>query len=158
MLKDKIIEYYEKEIDIIKALDFEQIENAVKAILDAYEREATIYVFGNGGSAATASHFVGDFNKGISEYFDKKFNLICLNDNLPTMLAIANDISYDEIFAFPLKKRLKSSDLILAISVFAIVIEAVCPKAPLRYILLLSVKLSPELLNKFTVMPFNESS
>jgi phosphoheptose isomerase len=116
MLKDKIIEYYEKEIDIIKALDFEQIENAVKAILDAYEREATIYVFGNGGSAATASHFVGDFNKGISEYFDKKFNLICLNDNLPTMLAIANDISYDEIFAFPLKKRLKSSDLILAIS------------------------------------------
>ena len=116
MLKQEILNYYNKEIEIINSLDFDEIDRALLAILEAYERNATIYVFGNGGSAATASHFVCDFNKGISEHFGKKFNLVCLSDNLPTMMAIANDISYEEIFSFPLKNKLKSSDLILAIS------------------------------------------
>lgn len=66
-MKDKILTYYEREIATIKAMNFEEIEAAVQAIKDAYDREATIYTFGNGGSAATASHFVCDFNKGICE-------------------------------------------------------------------------------------------
>ena len=102
MLKDRILEYYEREISTIKALDFDAVEEAVEAIKAAYEREATIYIFGNGGSAATASHFICDFNKGISEPLDKKFNLICLNDNTPIVMAIANDISYDDVFYFQL--------------------------------------------------------
>ena len=83
MLKNNIKEYFEREIAVIQALDFDEIDAAVEAIKAAYEREATIYVFGNGGSAATASHFVCDFNKGICEKLDKKFNLVCLNDNTP---------------------------------------------------------------------------
>ena len=116
MLKQDIINYYNREIETIKLLNFDEIERALSAIMEAYERDATIYIFGNGGSAATASHFVCDFNKGISEHFDKKFNLVCLNDNFPTMMSIANDISYEEVFSFPLKNRLKVTDLILAIS------------------------------------------
>ena len=108
--------YYEKEVETIRSLDFDEIEIAVQAIKDAYEREATIYTFGNGGSAATASHFVCDFNKGICEKLDKKFNLICLNDNTPIVMAIANDISYDDVFSFQLINKLKPTDLILAIS------------------------------------------
>lgn len=116
MLKDRILEYYEKEISTIKALDFDAVEEAVEAIKSAYEREATIYIFGNGGSAATASHFICDFNKGISEPLDKKFNLICLNDNTPIVMAIANDISYDDVFYFQLVNKLKPTDLVIAIS------------------------------------------
>lgn len=116
MLKEDILNYYEREVQTIKAMDFEAIESAVQAIIEAYEREATIYVFGNGGSAATASHFVCDFNKGISENLEKKFNLICLNDNLPTLMAIANDISYEDVFSFQLLNKLKPTDLIIAIS------------------------------------------
>jgi D-sedoheptulose 7-phosphate isomerase len=116
MLKEDILNYYEREIQTIKAMDFEAIETAVQAIIEAYEREATIYVFGNGGSAATASHFVCDFNKGISENLEKKFNLICLNDNLPTLMAIANDISYEDVFSFQLLNKLKPTDLIIAVS------------------------------------------
>jgi D-sedoheptulose 7-phosphate isomerase len=116
MLKESIIDYYEREIQAIQSMDFDAIEEAVEAIYKAYEREANIYVFGNGGSAATASHFVCDFNKGISESLDKKFNVICLNDNMPVVMAIANDISYDDVFSFQLINRLKPTDLVMAIS------------------------------------------
>lgn len=116
MLKEEIKAYFDKEIATVQALDLEEVAEAVSAIKAAYDREATIYVFGNGGSAATASHFVCDFNKGICEKSDKKFNLICLSDNTPMITAIANDISYDDIFYFQLKNKLKPTDLIIAIS------------------------------------------
>lgn len=115
-MKKDIQAYFLREIETIQKLDVDEIAAAVQAIEDAYEREATIYVFGNGGSAATASHFVCDFNKGICEKLDRKFNLICLSDNTPMITAIANDISYDEIFRFQLRDKLKASDLIIAIS------------------------------------------
>ncbi|MCC8152340.1 MAG: SIS domain-containing protein [Lachnospiraceae bacterium] len=115
-MKNKIKEYFEKEKQVINNLNIDEINQAVQAIKDAYEREATIYVFGNGGSAATASHFVCDFNKGICEKLDKKFHLICLSDNTPVLTAIANDISYDDVFAFQLENKLKEDDLVLAIS------------------------------------------
>ena len=108
--------YFEREIEVIKRLNLDDINEAVKAIWAAYERDATIYIFGNGGSAATASHFVGDFNKGISEKKEKKFNFVCLSDNIPQMMAIANDFSYDEIFRYPLNNRLKPTDLVIGIS------------------------------------------
>lgn len=108
--------YFNREIEVIKRLNIDEIHAAIQAIWEAYEREATIYIFGNGGSAATASHFVCDFNKGISENKDKKFNFVCLSDNVPQMMAIANDISYDEVFRFPLVNKLKPSDLVIGIS------------------------------------------
>lgn len=115
-LRERIHAYYEREMAAIRALDLDEIEQAVGAVRDAYEREAVIYVFGNGGSAATASHIAGDFNKGISADLEKKFRVLCLNDNIPTVLAIANDISYEEIFSFQMKGRLRASDLVIAIS------------------------------------------
>ena len=114
--KTLIKSYFDREIEVIKRLNIDDINAAVQAIWAAYERDATIYIFGNGGSAATASHYVGDFNKGISEKKDKKFNLVCLSDNIPQMMAIANDISYDEVFRYPLVNRLKPSDLVIGIS------------------------------------------
>lgn len=115
-MKDYIQKYFEREIEVIKHLDYAAIAETVMAIKDAYQREAAIYVFGNGGSAATASHFVCDFNKGISEKLDKKFHLICLNDNVSVLTAISNDISYEEVFSFQLMNRLKETDLVLAVS------------------------------------------
>ena len=114
--KNLMQNYLDREIEVLRRLDLEAIRNAVQAILDAYEREATIYIFGNGGSAATASHYVCDFNKGISENKEKKFHFVCLNDNVPMMMAVANDFSYDEVFRYPLEGRLKADDLVIAIS------------------------------------------
>lgn len=114
--KNLIKSYFDRVIEAIKKLNLEDINAAVQAIWAAYEREATIYIFGNGGSAATASHYVCDFNKGISEKKEKKFNFVCLSDNVAQMMAIANDISYDEVFRYPLVGRLKPTDLVIGIS------------------------------------------
>lgn len=115
-MKEQIKIYFDQVRSTIEALDLEEITEAVEAIKAAYEREATIYIFGNGGSAATAAHFVCDFNKGISDGKKKKFNLVCLNDNIPMLTAVANDISYEEVYRYPLRDKLKSNDLIIAIS------------------------------------------
>ena len=115
-MKNEIKGYFDRLINTVKELDISAIEESVLVIKEAYLREATIYVFGNGGSAATASHFVCDFNKGICEENEKKFNLVCLCDNTPIITAIANDISYEDIFYFQLKNKLKANDLVIAIS------------------------------------------
>lgn len=114
--KKLIKSYFDREIEVIKRLDIDGINAAVRAVWAAYEREAVIYIFGNGGSAATASHFASDFNKGISENKEKKFNFVCLSDNVPMMMAVANDFSYDEVFRVPLVGRLKPTDLVIGIS------------------------------------------
>ena len=69
-----------------------------------------------GGSASTASHLECDFNKGISYDQDVKYDIECLSDNVPMMMAIANDISYDDIFVVPLRNKLKSGDIVIGIS------------------------------------------
>ncbi|MGP1411550.1 MAG: SIS domain-containing protein [Peptoanaerobacter stomatis] len=114
--RNQIQEYINLEIETLKKLDVNAINKAMNLIYDTYEKEGTIYVFGNGGSSATASHYQNDFNKGISEYVEKKFRFLCLNDNVPTVMAIANDIGFEEIFRFQLKNKLKKDDIILAIS------------------------------------------
>ena len=64
--REKIKKYFDKEIGVIQHLDIEAINKVMNVIAEARQRETTIYTMGNGGSAATASHFVCDFNKGIS--------------------------------------------------------------------------------------------
>ena len=108
--------YIEKEIEVLSMLDINAINLAIGEIVAAFEREGNIYIFGNGGSASTASHFANDFNKGISEYTEKKFRFICLNDNVPTVMAVANDVGYDEVFRFQLRGKLKEKDLVIGIS------------------------------------------
>lgn len=108
--------YIEHEINTLRALDINAINDAIRLIFETYEKGNTIYIFGNGGSSATASHYQNDFNKGISEYTEKKFNFYCLNDNVATVMAIANDIGFEEVFRFQLRGRIKPGDLVMAIS------------------------------------------
>ena len=113
---NEINEYYEREKRVIDSLDREEINAAMNALLDAYEADATVYVFGNGGSSATASHMVCDFNKGTCAELEKKFRFVCLNDNVPWLMAIANDKSFEDIFVDQLRGHLKPTDMVLAIS------------------------------------------
>ena len=98
-----IREYIDLEKEVISKLDVDAINDAMNLILKAYEANKKIYIFGNGGSSATASHYQNDFNKGISEYVEKKFNFTCLNDNMATIMAIANDIGS---FSLSVKKQI----------------------------------------------------
>ena len=111
-----ISDYVDLEMRTLERFDKQAAAEVLDAILRAYEAEGTIYVCGNGGSASTASHMANDFNKGISEYVQKKFRFYSLTDNVATMLSIANDISYDEMFRFQLQGRLRKEDLVIGIS------------------------------------------
>ena len=114
--RNMITDYMELEMEVLKNLDINAINEAMNLMMQAYEAKKKIYIFGNGGSSATASHYQNDFNKGISEYVDKKFNFICLNDNVPTIMAIANDIGFEEVFRFQLRGKLEEGDIVIAIS------------------------------------------
>jgi len=116
MYENEIRYYINKEIEVLKTLDVSVINDVLSAILETYDDQGNIYIFGNGGSASTASHFQNDFNKGISEHLDKKFSFVCLNDNVPTVMAIANDSGYEFIFEHQLINKLKQNDLVIAIS------------------------------------------
>ena len=87
-----------------------------KMLMGVYENNGTTFVFGNGGSAANASHICGDLIKGVSYGLEKRFKIICLNDNIPALMAIANDISYDDMFLEQIKNFIGENDLVIGIS------------------------------------------
>jgi len=111
-----IRDYLALEMDTLRQLDVDALDSALSLLEKCLQHENTAYIFGNGGSSATASHFQNDFNKGISEHTEKKFRFLCLNDNIPTVMAVANDIGFEEVFRFQLQGKLRKGDIIIAIS------------------------------------------
>lgn len=112
----EIQDYIALEIETLKQLDTARIDAALNLLDETRRRKGRIYICGNGGSAATASHFQNDFNKGVSEYLDVPFRFHCLNDNMATVMAIANDIGYEEVFRFQLRGVMEPGDILVAIS------------------------------------------
>ena len=114
--RNDINDYISLEIETLKKLDVDAINEALNLLMETAKNHKRIYVFGNGGSSATASHIQNDFGKGVSEYVEDKFRFQCLNDNVPTVMAIANDIGFEEIFRFQLRGVIEPGDVVIAIS------------------------------------------
>ena len=95
-----------------------EIDNLVDALLNAYKNDNFIFVIGNGGSAANASHFAQDLAKGTKRNISqtKRMKALSLTDNLPFMTAQGNDEGYDSIFVEQLKTYAKNGDYLIAIS------------------------------------------
>lgn len=100
----------------LDSLDRREVSDFIQALLAARDAGKQIFVMGNGGSAATASHMVCDFNKGLVADGKPRFKFICLNDNMATLMAYANDVSYDDVFVEPLKNFMQPGDLVIGIS------------------------------------------
>jgi D-sedoheptulose 7-phosphate isomerase len=109
-------DYFARVSDTLSHIDQDAIIVLVKVLLKAREEEKSIFIFGNGGSGATASHVTGDFLKGISYGLDKRFRIQCLNDNVSGMMAISNDLTYEEVFIEQLKVFLHKDDIVIGIS------------------------------------------
>jgi D-sedoheptulose 7-phosphate isomerase len=109
-------DYFKRVSDALNHIDIGAITRLVKLLMEAREKENTIFIFGNGGSGATASHVTGDFLKGISYGLEKRFRVQCLNDNMAGVMAISNDLSYEEIFIEQLKVFLHKDDIVIGIS------------------------------------------
>lgn len=109
-------EYISELQNLMNSFPHENFEKMVREIMAAYHEQRNIFVMGNGGSGSTASHWTCDINKGCCLELEKKFKMICLNDNIPTLMAYANDISYDDIFVEPLKNFFRPDDVVIGIS------------------------------------------
>jgi D-sedoheptulose 7-phosphate isomerase len=116
MKNSEYAEYFDRLSETLHHIDTDVIEQLADMLLKARDKGNTIYIFGNGGSAATASHVTGDFIKGISYQMDKRFKVQCLNDNISGMMAISNDLNYEEIFIEQLRAFLKKGDIVIGIS------------------------------------------
>jgi D-sedoheptulose 7-phosphate isomerase len=100
----------------IESIDLEKISRAIGILETARAEGRRIFVCGNGGSAATASHFVTDLVKGASYGRAKKFRILALTDSLSTLTAYSNDVSYECVFAEQMKNFAEPGDVVIAIS------------------------------------------
>jgi D-sedoheptulose 7-phosphate isomerase len=100
----------------IHQLSREDIRTVVDQLEAAWSRNATIYIIGNGGSAATASHMANDLMKCTRVDHARLLRVISLTDNIAIMTAFANDESYDNIFSAPLEHLLQPNDVLIALS------------------------------------------
>ncbi|MCI8666598.1 MAG: SIS domain-containing protein [Dorea sp.] len=114
--REKIEQYVSMEKAVLDSLSSENINEVMNVLEKARISGKRIFICGNGGSASTASHLECDFNKGISYNQEIKYDIECLSDNVPMLMAIANDIGFDDIFVVPLKNKLKKGDIVIGIS------------------------------------------
>jgi D-sedoheptulose 7-phosphate isomerase len=103
--------------EILEQLDVSVIEKIIKTLVEAAERGSTIYLLGNGGSAATASHMANDLAVGAWMADYPPFRVVSLTDNVAIMTAIANDTDYSHLFVSQLRNLLLAQDIVLALSV-----------------------------------------
>lgn len=112
-----ISDYVRAQKAALDSIPPEGVAQVVEKLRVAWKEDRQVFVFGNGGSAANASHFATDLGKGSSDKLGKRFRVLSLNDNVSWMTAIGNDYAYEDVFLRQLQNYGKSGDLVLAISV-----------------------------------------
>ena len=109
--------YFKRITELIPRLPYETIDAIAGALLQAVQEEQTVFVFGNGGSAASASHMMCDLNKGVvGREQSRRPKVIALTDNVPLLTAWANDRGYEQVFSEQLKGFVHRGDVAFAIS------------------------------------------
>lgn len=119
-MEEFIKNFFAETVHAMESVSAQEIAKALNILQAAYERDGRIYICGNGGSLALASHWVGDFNKTVfSHNLDaniRRFQAIRLPTTEVELSAWANDVGYDMVFAGPLRNYLRESDCLIAIS------------------------------------------
>ena len=109
-------EYFNELKRCIDLLDVNEIERIEKLIVNTIKNRGNIYIIGNGGSSSTASHYVVDFTKKLDFNELPRVNIYNLSDNISTVTAYANDISYEDIYFEQLKNKIVNSDMLIVLS------------------------------------------
>lgn len=112
-----INDYIERQKQTLSSLPTEKISEVIAIFKSALDHERNIFVFGNGGCAANAAHFVTDLGKGSSDKTHKRFRCLSLNDNNPWMTALGNDYAFEDVFVRQLMNFAKAGDILFTMSV-----------------------------------------
>lgn len=113
---DPLNQYLVELEEAVRLLKRDTLWQATQVLFDAWRREAQIFVLGNGGSAATASHMANDLNKLTITPGKPRFKVLALTDNVPLMTAWGNDSSYEDVFSEQLINFIRPGDVVVAIS------------------------------------------
>ncbi len=108
--------YFQRLRDAVASVPFDQVDAVGELLYRAYLNDKQVFVMGNGGSAATASHFASDLSKNTVVPGRKRFRAICLNDNLPVITALANDLGYDTIFVEQMRNLVRPGDVVIVVT------------------------------------------
>jgi D-sedoheptulose 7-phosphate isomerase len=109
-------EYKNSVLDAIERIDLAKVNQAIEWFREARDEGRRIFVCGNGGSAATASHFACDMLKGASYGRPARFRILALTDSIATLTAYTNDVGYDVVFVEQMRNFAEPGDLFLGIS------------------------------------------
>ncbi len=116
-MKQWIQNYINEQKQALDSINQNQVAKIAGILKEAHKAGRRIFVFGNGGSAANASHFATDLGKGASDALGKRFKILSLNDNTSWMTAIGNDYAYEDIFRRQLENYAEPKDIAFALSV-----------------------------------------
>jgi D-sedoheptulose 7-phosphate isomerase len=116
-LNNWISDYIKVHCQTLATVPIEKVADLRMRLDRALQGDRQIYVCGNGGSAANASHFVTDLGKGASDAIGRRFRCLSLNDNVPWMTAIGNDYAFEDVFVRQLENFARPGDLFMAMSV-----------------------------------------
>ena len=116
-LKSWVEDYVAKQNAALASIPAEGVVKVVEYLQGAWKEDRQVFVAGNGGSAANASHFAVDLGKGASDKMKHRFRVTSLSDNTPWMTAIANDYCYDDVFVRQMENFARAGDLLILISV-----------------------------------------
>ena len=97
-MNDWITGYVAAQKATLDSIPTDAVARLTGTLQRAWREERQIFVFGNGGSAANASHFATDLGKGASDKLPRRFRVLSLNDNVPWMTALGNDYSYEDVY------------------------------------------------------------
>jgi len=116
-MKNFLKDYISQQKNTLDTIPLEKVSEIVNIFRETLRNDQQIFVFGNGGSAANASHFVTDLGKGSSDKTWRRFRCMSMNDNTAWITALGNDYSYDEIFTRQLMNFAKKGDIVFVMSV-----------------------------------------
>jgi len=116
-MKQWVSEYIQAQKKAHDSIPVEAVSKLIEQLRVALRENRQIFVFGNGGSAANASHFATDLGKGSSDKMGQRFRVLSLSDNVSWMTALGNDYSYEDIFVGQLQNFGKQGDIAMGISV-----------------------------------------
>jgi D-sedoheptulose 7-phosphate isomerase len=116
-MNEWISNYFKAQQTALASIPADAVAKLTGLLRTALKEDRQIFVFGNGGSAANASHFATDLGKGASDKLGKRFRVLSLNDNVSWMTALANDYAYDEVFVAQMRNYARPGDVVLALSV-----------------------------------------
>ena len=116
-LADWMSDYVARQKAALESIDLAAVGRLVERLKRAVAEDRQVFVFGNGGSAANASHFATDLGKGASDKIGKRFRVMSINDNVSWITALGNDYAYEDVYVRQLENYARPGDIVLVMSV-----------------------------------------